>query len=151
MKRWTSIAEALDFAIGEEEKAAAFYESLAERVTGSGMKATLLAFAGEEKLHKARLLRVKAGAASLSATTPVADLKISDYLVDAQPAADMDYQHALMVAMAKEKAAFRLYHDLAGQTQDDELRQTFLGLAQEEAKHKLRFELEYDQEILREN
>ena len=34
---------------------------------------------------------------------------------------------------------------------EDDLKQTFLGLAQEEAKHKLRFEVEYDDVILAEN
>jgi hypothetical protein len=30
------------------------------------------------------------------------------------------------------------------------LRDTFLGLAQEEARHKLRFEVEYDDDVLKE-
>ena len=46
--------------------------------------------------------------------------------------------------MKKEKAAFRLYQDLAGLVQDEKIKALFLSLAQEEAKHKLRFEVEYD-------
>jgi rubrerythrin len=53
--------------------------------------------------------------------------------------------------MKAEKAAFRLYHDLAATTDDANLRNVLLGLAQEEAKHKLRFEIEYDDVFLREN
>jgi rubrerythrin len=53
--------------------------------------------------------------------------------------------------MKKEKAAFRLYSDLAGLADDAQLRNTFLFLAQEEAKHKLRFEIEYDENVLVEN
>jgi rubrerythrin len=53
--------------------------------------------------------------------------------------------------MKEEKAAFRLYTDLAERTPDPAIRQTFLSLAQEEAKHKLRFEIEYDDYILKEN
>ena len=56
----------------------------------------------------------------------------------------MDYQEALQVAMHKEKKAFLLYTDLAGAVEDAGLKNTFLALAQEEAKHKLRFEIEYD-------
>ena len=55
------------------------------------------------------------------------------------------------VAMKKEKAAFRLYTDLAASTDDADLKATLLLLAQEEAKHKLRFELEYDEQILKDN
>jgi rubrerythrin len=53
--------------------------------------------------------------------------------------------------MKQEKAAFRLYTDLAASTDDDAVRDLFLGLAQEEAKHKLRFEVEYDEDFLRHN
>ena len=44
-----------------------------------------------------------------------------------------------------------MHCDLAEMAETDEIRQLFLGLAQEEAKHKLRFEIEYDENILTEN
>jgi len=53
--------------------------------------------------------------------------------------------------MKKEKAAFKLYTDLAAAVSSADLKNTFLSLAQEEAKHKLRFEVEYDNEIMGEN
>ena len=52
----------------------------------------------------------------------------------------MNFQDALVVAMKKEKKAFKLYTDLANATEDQGLKNTFLALAQEEAKHKLRIE-----------
>ena len=88
----------------------------------------------------------------------VADLKpqeavrLSDVKIDAEKqAAELDYQQALILAMKKEKAAFKLYHDLAAKVEDDSIKDLFLGLAQEEAKHKLRFEIEYDEVILKDN
>ena len=80
-------------------------------------------------------------------------MNIAVYLVenDAQASAPaLDYQQALIVAMKKEKAAFKLYSALAEQTTDAAFRELFLALAQEEAKHKLRFEVEYDEEFLSE-
>jgi rubrerythrin len=71
--------------------------------------------------------------------------------VDEAPGPKTDYQGALILAMKREKAAFRLYSDLAARTEDAELKDLLLGLAQEEAKHKLRFEVEYDDKILTEN
>jgi rubrerythrin len=53
--------------------------------------------------------------------------------------------------MKKEKASYKLYFDMASSVESETLRQTLLGLAQEEAKHKLRLEIEYDQQILKEN
>jgi rubrerythrin len=63
----------------------------------------------------------------------------------------MNYQDALVLAMNKEKAAFRLYMDLSERAGNEEMRELFQMLAQEESKHKLRFELEYDDYVLREN
>jgi rubrerythrin len=150
VKRWTSIDEALDFAIGEEEAAADFYTRLAGQTKVPGMKQTLEGFAAEEMNHKAKLKAVKAGVRSESRGQRVADLKISDYVVDVTPDPHLGYRDSLVVAMKKEKAAFKLYSDLAETVADGSVRAVFLALAQEEAKHKLRFEVEYD-ELLTEN
>ncbi|MFH1747104.1 MAG: ferritin family protein [Planctomycetota bacterium] len=146
-----SVDKILDFAIRQEEQAAQFYTELAGRMPREQMREALLGFAEEEQGHKARLLQVKAGKQMLAAEQRVLDLKIGDYLEDAEPAGDIDYQQALILAMKAEKAAFRLYSDLASVTDDPTLKATLLGLAQEEAKHKLRFEIEYDNEFLKEN
>jgi rubrerythrin len=53
--------------------------------------------------------------------------------------------------MNKEKAAFKLYSALANRANSDEMKNVFMSLAQEESKHKLRFEIEYDEFVLREN
>ena len=74
-----------------------------------------------------------------------------DFLVDIKATGDMSYQDALILAMKKEKSAFKLYSDLAGIAPNSDLKNVFLALAQEEAKHKLRFEIEYDDNILKEN
>jgi len=57
----------------------------------------------------------------------------------------------LIIAMKAEKAAYKLYNELATSIDDANVQEIFLGLAQEEAKHKLRFEIEYDDMILTEN
>jgi len=62
----------------------------------------------------------------------------------------MDYQDVLILAMKKEKASFHLYTDLADEVENQIQKEIFLSLAQEEAKHKLRFEIEYDNEVLME-
>jgi rubrerythrin len=151
MQQWKTIEEVLDFAINSEEEAAQFYTQLAERVKKPWMRAIFEGFVREEQGHKAKLAAVKEGRGALPAPAKVQDLKIGDYLVDQKPDPELDYQQALILAMKKEKAAFRLYSDLAGIAQDESLRQTFQALAQEEAKHKLRFEIEYDDNILKEN
>ncbi|MBN2563597.1 MAG: ferritin family protein [Phycisphaerae bacterium] len=141
----------LDFAIGEEENAARLYTNLAGRMDCKHMREVFLAFADEERGHKAKLLQVREGKQMLKVEQRVLDLKIGDYLESVKLSADIDYQDALIMAMKAEKAAFRMYSDLALAADDPALKATLLGLAQEEAKHKLRFEIEYDDNFLKEN
>ena len=148
MKPFGSVDEILDFAIGKEEEAAQLYTSLARQTKKSWMRQVLEEFASEELGHKAKLLAIKQGKLLLPAAEKVMDLKIADYLMDVEASPGLDYQDALIFAMKEEKAAFRLYSDLAAATDDDTLRATLLTLAQEEARHKLRFEIEYDDHIL---
>lgn len=152
MQQWKSVDEILDFAIGQEEEAAQFYTELAGRMDRPWMSKIFKEFAQEELGHKRKLQEVKAGKLLLSAQQKVLDLKIGDYLVDVESTSDrLDYQQALVIAMKKEKKAFKMYTDLADATDDANTKTVFLSLAQEEAKHKLRFEIEYDDVIMSEN
>jgi rubrerythrin len=151
MTQWNSINDVLDFAIQGEERAAAFYQKLAAEAESGDMREVFEGFAREEQGHRAKLLAIRQGDMAMPKPHQVQDLKIADYLVDVELDGDLDYKDALTVAMKREKAAFRLYSDLAARAEDDGVRQTFQALAQEEAKHKLRFEIEYDDNILAEN
>ncbi len=146
-----SVREILEFAIQKEQEAADFYTDLANRVSRPGMKSVFQGFAREEMGHKAKLEAVKAGNRMLTSEQKILDLKIGDHLADIDLKPDMGYQEALIVAMKAEKNAFILYSNLASATDDPGLRDMLLSLAQEEAKHKLRFEVEYDDQILTEN
>ena len=146
-----STEEILDFAIRKEEEAAQLYTDLAAGMDRPYMKKTFEGFAREELGHKAKLVSVKEGKKLVLSDEKVQDLKIGDHLVDIKPSAELDYQQALILAMKEEKAAYKLYSDLAEATDDSSLKDLFLALAQEEAKHKLRFEVEYDEQILSEN
>jgi rubrerythrin len=149
--QFDSVDKILDFAIQKEQDAADFYTSLAGKMKLEYMKDVFRGFAAEEMGHKTKLIAVKDGKQLVSSEQKVLDLKIGDHLVDIEMKPDLGYQDALIIAMKAEKAAYRLYNDLAGATDDANLKSLFLGLAQEEAKHKLRFEIAYDDEIMTEN
>jgi rubrerythrin len=146
-----SFQELVDFAIEQEQEAADFYTELANTVKEQHVCETLRDFANQERGHMQKLQSVRAsGKASPSSKSPL-DLKISDYLVETKPTPQLTFQGALIIAMSREKASFRLYRDLASQCEEEPLREVFLFLAQEEANHKLAFEIEYDDLILQEN
>ncbi len=152
MQKFNSLEEILDFAIKDELRAANLYADLAKRSRNKEIKRVFEQFSQEELGHKKKLERMKFGDVVAVPDDRVQDLKISDYLVEVNTSRDdLSYRDALMVAMKEEKAAFKLYSDLADRTDDDSARDVFLFLAKEEARHKLRFEIEYDDYILKEN
>lgn len=151
MKNFSNINDILDFAINAEQEAVDFYNNLAKKSNNEEMKKTFEQFAQEEMGHKARLIKIKESGSFTTEKTTVTDLKISDYLVEVKTKGELTYQDALVIAMKKEKAAFKLYSNLAKKAPDNEIKNLFLSLAQEEAKHKLRFEIEYDEFVLKEN
>ncbi len=152
MLKYKSLSEILDFAIKDELRAANLYADLAKRSRNKEMKKVFEQFSQEELGHKKKLEKIKTGGKIVVSDEKVQDLKIADYLVEVGTSRDgLNYRDALIIAMKEEKAAFRLYSDLAVRTDDDSARDIFLMLAKEEARHKLRFEIEYDEYILREN
>ncbi len=151
MSDWNSIDEIFDFAIKNEEEAAAFYRELVAKSNSAQIRTIFEGFAREEDGHRIKLERIKAGGEFKAPKEKIMDLKIADYLVDVVPGEGTDYQQALILGMKKEKAAFKLYMDLSDATDDPKIKAMMRSLANEEAKHKLRFEIEYDESILIEN
>jgi rubrerythrin len=153
MQKFSSADDVLDFAIEQEIAAQNFYHNLAASSDIPEMKQVFESFAKEEKGHQAKLesMKSKGSFAAAADTSDVEDLGLADYLVDVEPTPQMEYKDALILAMKKEKAAYRLYTDLAEIANSKEMKDTFSFLAQEEAKHKLRFEIEYDDIVLHED
>ncbi len=151
MKTFGSINEVLEFAMIAEQEAVDFYLQLASSQNNPRIKEVFIEFAQEEVKHKARLQKIKdEGNFDLKAEH-TADLKIADYMVSPKPGPNLEYADALLLAMKYEKAAFKLYTALAYRAPDVGLKRVFEALAAEESKHKLRFEIEYDEYVMREN
>ena len=58
--------------------------------------------------------------------------------------AEMTFADALMLGIQKERAAFRLYAQLVGQNQSPEHEKILMELAEEEMRHVLQLEREYE-------
>lgn len=151
MSNFKNVNEILDMAIAAEQEAYEFYTKLALQSKSDAMRIVFEQFAKEEEGHKLKISRIKETGTYNLANEKVTDLKIADYIVDIEVRPNMSYQEILVVAMKKEKAAFRLYMDLSEKAPNADMKNLFMLLAQEESRHKLRFELEYDEYVLREN
>ncbi len=146
-----SVADVLDFAIQGENSAVEFYQSLAAKVTDDAISRELLTFADQERGHAAKLRDIKESGKIMMPQEKVLDLHISKYLIDVESSSDMNYQDILTLAMKKEQMAGDMYRDLAEISQHEDVRSTFLALAEDEDKHKLKFETEYDEHIFAED
>ena len=151
MTDMNNLEEILDYAIAMEQAAVDLYTKIAENAYTEHNRQMFQSLAQEERGHKAKLMKVKLGKIEIGSTDKVQDLKISDYANDVEITDNSSYQDILMFAMKQEKQAFRLYTDLAERADDSSIKELFLALAHEEANHKLRFEIEYDDNVLREN
>lgn len=151
MEKFTSINDILEFAINQEQKAVDFYLKLSAISTNAEMKVIFEDFAKEEVQHKAKLLNIKESNEFSIPTEKISSLNIADYVVNPNIDENTTYEDALKIAMAREKASFKLYSRLAEETENPYYADLFRMLAQEEAKHKLRFEIEYDDVVLKNN
>jgi rubrerythrin len=145
MPKTDSYEEILTFAIDREIDANQFYLALASRVDGKEMPGVFEELAQEELEHKAKLeLELMKMGRTVEITQPPETPQQAYIISDDQSLLDMDYASLLKLGMEKEEAAFRLYIDLVPHACDTESREVLLGLAQEEVRHKLRFQIEYD-------
>lgn len=143
--------EIIAFAIKREQEAVEFYQELQNLVSFESRKELMHELELMEKGHIKILENISKNIKTETSIPKVDDLKIADYMVEVKPTAEMSYQDILIIAMKKEEMAQKLYKKLADQSDNDEIKNLFLRLASEEAKHKLRFEKIYDDDILKEN
>ena len=115
----------------------------ARRVTNLKMRIVAEGFARERLTHRIRLQATKA--ADLAFTDGEAgSLSIADQVPDVPPGSDLTYAKLLAVAINREKAAFRTNTNLASVARTGGSRDAPLQPAQEEAQHRLRFEIKDD-------
>lgn len=151
MKPFKSVDEILSFAITAEQEAADFYIRLSAQSLNIEMKQIFNQYAHEEMSHKARLITMREQGLKTIADKQMESKTKNDYLADVIPGPYITFTDALLLAIKKEDAAYRLYIDLASGSPDDETRSAFMALAYEEDRHKRRFEVEYNQSLLHDN
>ena len=150
MKNFESVNDILEFAISEEMAAWSFYDQMAKKAWKRPIKETFAQLALEERQHRKKLEEIKEFAEAFRPEI-VTDMKLAELLVPVEPSVEMDYQAVITYAMKREATAMKLYTLLAAMAIEPKLKNVFTALANEEAIHKLRFEKEYEDEILKED
>ena len=140
-----SYEKVLEFAIDREIDANQFYLALADRVVNTEIRKVFEDLAQEELEHKAKLeLELMKMGKTVEIRQPPSTPQRTYIISDNQSLLDMDYKDMLMLGMEKEEVTFRIYVNLVPNAYDSESREVLLSLAQEEVRHKLRFQMELD-------
>ncbi len=137
--------EILELAIAREVEAHHFLMAIAERVASKAIRRVFEELAAEELEHKSTL---ELEMLKLGHTVPL-DQELPEpsgsYIISNTDAPlDMDYRDVLLLGIEKEEASFRTYVNLIGHVSNEESKEMLLSLAEEEVKHKLRFETELE-------
>jgi len=143
------LQEIVGFAIQREIESIDFYDKASKMVKLSGTKELFSDFMKQEEGHKKKLEEVRAGKIVLGKIEKIPNLKISDYLVEAELKPDISYAEILRIAMKREERSVKLYTDLNEKNEEEALKKLFTFLIQEESKHKYALEKIYDDEILK--
>ena len=141
-----SVKDILEFSISKEEASVQFYQDLSLKVGDVALHTLFDTLASTEKKHieQLQLELTKMGyvVKTKDEEEPVylweEKLDIGDQI------RQMNYVDALVVAIQKERAAFRLYTQILGATKNKQFTAVLMELAEEEMRHVLLLEREYD-------
>ena len=147
--KFETFDQVMDFAIDREVDARLFYLRLAQISEDPTLCHLLESLADQELDHQKKLARIKQRQfRMLDGDTPIPDLGIADVAPDIEPYPDMSLSEALILAMNKEKYAYRMYLELSQKTDNPELKVLFSALANEEANHKVGLEIQFDDHLM---
>ncbi len=146
MAEFGSIKEILELAVEREVEANQLYADLAKRAANPIMRRVCEELGEEELEHKAKLeLEIIKMGRTTTAGQRQAYFGMDDYDQDPGANLDLDFKDVLALAIEKEKRSVRFYVELAVAVDDKDSREVLLSLAEEEALHRARLEIEFDQ------
>ena len=147
----SNFEEVIEFAIEREIEAQEFYAQAMEMAFNDAAKLMFAEFRAEELKHQKILEKVKAEGAEDYEIKEIPNLKIAEYLIDIPFKPDMPMADIVHLALKREEKALQLYAQMATKAGDGALKRTLEILAAEELKHKNKFEIMYDEQVLSEN
>ena len=139
------VSDLIEIAIKREEEAYDFYMDIHSKVADPRVKDTLEFIAGEEKKHKAFLVRYRDGNFGEKALrmSDVVDYRIAEYLEEPEVDENLKPEDVYLVASHRELRSHHFYTELANLHAEGDPRQMLLKIANEELKHKEKMEYLY--------
>ena len=136
----------IEYAVEKEKEAVEFYGEFSKKAPSVNERTILEGFAKEEAKHQAMFENFGKDKEKIAGYDFkwIPDIKRSNYIVDIEYKEGMDYLDLLRLAMKREEKALQMYNELLEKTDQEELKNLFKMLCQEEAGHKLKLETIYD-------
>lgn len=138
--KFVSYKEIIAYAIGREVKAHRLYMDLSKVMVHPETQQLCEELANEELEHKARLEQEMARKYEFVSPADLSAYKIPDRNVNIFK----NRRSMLSFAIKKEQEAAGLYRKLAELIRNEDARQLFMWLAEEESRHKQQVGLEYN-------
>jgi rubrerythrin len=135
-----------DSAIYKEIASQSLYLEAQRDTDDPAAKAMLAELAAEELKHVEILRKMKeAGWRSVDWNrVTLTDIRLSDYLSGPDTLEGAGLQETLIFAMKREQQSVAFYSQMMGALRQEEAKMLCSRLAQEELKHKMKLELEYE-------
>jgi rubrerythrin len=147
------IRELLDLAMDREIAAEAFYIAGQRKTTDPGAVDLMRELAAEESKHYRRIKALKEDGLNSQKLPPgkLADLMLSEYLVDTPISEAATLQDVITAAMKREQYSQEFYAKMTQLSENKAFQQLCERLMQEERKHKAKLEIFYDDFFYKEN
>ena len=145
-----TLDDVLKFAIRKEKKSNKLYRMFQKMVKDPAAKKLLGELADQEEGHR-RLLEdaLKTHKMhSIGGKCEVADMKLTDYMIERELKPDGDPQDVMMFAMQMEKLSYDFYRELLKNYKGTKLAGAFAKLTDEERCHKETLEKEYEEHFM---
>lgn len=142
-----SIHEQLQFALSKEEASVQFYRELAGRMQNPATRQLAETLVQQEKNHVQMIvLEMNKQGFCVRTGESLDDKEFiwDEHLQMDDQARNMNPVDMMVMAIQKERAAFQLYAQLLGLAQDVQFRMMLMDLAEEEVRHILLLEQQYE-------
>ncbi len=143
MPEQQTTCDVIRLAIQREEEAYSFFMAMSRAVKSIGIVSMFKDLAKEELEHKEKLKLELMKLGEVVSPDDTSKLTEDLFYIEADEFEQIDYADMLRLCMEKEDISFRLYLNLATQIHHEDSKEVLLALAEEELRHKIRFENEY--------
>jgi rubrerythrin len=144
---FNSIEEILEFAISKEQASVQFYKDLASQMKDTATRSLFETLVRNEQNHieSLQLELNKLGYTVKQEEKAASSVYLWEERLEMdEQAGQMSFIDALVLGIQKERAAFRLYAQILGVTKNEQFAKVLMELAEEEMRHVLQLEREYD-------